>query len=108
MSRGRAAAVIPVVHTSCPDAAQPATFRVDAATMLNWLRTCFSGRRKAGELYGAVVAAARQPAFFAAWRVPDTPEGRFEILVLALFLFLERLKVTRPDGSALARDVIEA
>ncbi|MGL4398183.1 MAG: ubiquinol-cytochrome C chaperone family protein, partial [Hyphomicrobium sp.] len=45
---------------------------------------------------------------FAAWRVPDTPEGRFEILVLALFLFLERLKVTRPDGSALARDVIEA
>ena len=42
-------------------------------------------------LYGAIVAQARLPAFYAAYGVPDTVEGRFELIVLHLVLFLNRL-----------------
>ncbi|MDE2384207.1 MAG: ubiquinol-cytochrome C chaperone [Alphaproteobacteria bacterium] len=42
-------------------------------------------------LYGAIVAAARQPKLYAAWGVPDTVDGRFDALVLHLALVIERL-----------------
>ena len=42
-------------------------------------------------LYGAVVAQARLPAFYADFGVPDTVEGRFDMLVLHLVLLLRRL-----------------
>lgn len=43
-------------------------------------------------LYGEIVAAARQPAFYAQWDVPDSPLGRFEMLSIHMFLFLERAR----------------
>jgi cytochrome b pre-mRNA-processing protein 3 len=43
-------------------------------------------------LYGEIVAAARRPKFYADWAVPDTVDGRFDMIVLHLFLVLERLK----------------
>ncbi len=76
--------------------------------MLQWLRSRSYIRRKAGEIYGAVVAAARQPVFFRQYSVPDTPEGRFEMVALILFLVLERVKKLEPDGEALTQRVIEA
>jgi cytochrome b pre-mRNA-processing protein 3 len=42
-------------------------------------------------LYGAIVAAARQPRFYAEWGVPDSVDGRFDMIVLHLFLVLDRL-----------------
>jgi cytochrome b pre-mRNA-processing protein 3 len=48
-------------------------------------------------LYAAIVAAARQPMFFADWAVPDTIDGRFDILVLHMFLVLRRLKTDAPE-----------
>jgi cytochrome b pre-mRNA-processing protein 3 len=42
-------------------------------------------------LYGAIVAQARLPAFYTVYGVPDTVEGRFELIVLHLVLLLERL-----------------
>jgi cytochrome b pre-mRNA-processing protein 3 len=42
-------------------------------------------------LYGAIVAQARSVAFYADYRVPDTVEGRFDLLVLHLVLLLNRL-----------------
>ena len=44
------------------------------------------------ELYGAIVAAARQPQFYRDWAVPDTVDGRFEMIVVHLFLVMDRLK----------------
>lgn len=43
-------------------------------------------------LYERVVAQAREPAFFAAVGVPDTLDGRFEMVALHSFLLLHRLK----------------
>ena len=50
-------------------------------------------------LYAQIVAAARQPALYARWDVPDTPLGRFEMVGLHVFLFLHRV---RGEGGAIA------
>lgn len=41
-------------------------------------------------LYGAIVAQARSIAFYTDYGVPDTVEGRFELIVLHLVLILSR------------------
>ncbi|MEW6256818.1 MAG: ubiquinol-cytochrome C chaperone family protein [Pseudomonadota bacterium] len=43
-------------------------------------------------LYGVIVAQARRPAFYTDFGVPDTVEGRFELLLLHTFLLCHRLK----------------
>lgn len=48
-------------------------------------------------VYEAIVAAARHPRPYAAWSVPDTVDGRFDMISLYLFLVLDRLKGAEPD-----------
>ena len=43
-------------------------------------------------VYDAIVASARQPVFYADMGVPDTLDGRFDMIVLHMFLVLERMK----------------
>jgi cytochrome b pre-mRNA-processing protein 3 len=42
-------------------------------------------------LYGAIVAQARSPVFYLEYRVPDTVNGRLDMLMLHLALAFERL-----------------
>lgn len=42
-------------------------------------------------LYGASVAAARNPLFYAAYGVPDSVDGRFDLLLLHVTLVMLRL-----------------
>lgn len=42
-------------------------------------------------LYGAIVAQARLPVFYRSMAVPDTVEGRFDLLVLHVHLLFRRL-----------------
>jgi cytochrome b pre-mRNA-processing protein 3 len=54
-------------------------------------------------LYGAIVAQARHPAFYREFGVPDSVEGRFEMIVLHLVLFWRRARADaamRPLGQA--------
>jgi cytochrome b pre-mRNA-processing protein 3 len=74
--------------------------------MLQWLRRRASAGRRAKELYGGVVTAARQPIFYERLRVPDTPEGRFELVALHLFLALESLEHQDRSGD-LRQRIIE-
>lgn len=76
--------------------------------MLNWLTDRSKSRRKAEELYGRVVTAARQRELYSVLNVPDTPEGRFEMVAVMLFLALERLKKAGAEGDGLAQLAIEA
>lgn len=48
--------------------------------------------RSIRDLYGAIVAQARTAAFYGAYGVPDTVEGRFDLIVLHLVLILARLE----------------
>jgi cytochrome b pre-mRNA-processing protein 3 len=50
------------------------------------------GDRSIRDLYGAIVAQARSPAFYADYGVPDTVGGRFDLIVLHLVLLLGRLE----------------
>lgn len=76
--------------------------------MLNWLKTRSEDRCKAKELYGAIVTAARQPVFYSGCGVEDTPEGRYEMIALHLFLVLDRLKGAGPQADRIAQRVMEA
>jgi cytochrome b pre-mRNA-processing protein 3 len=53
-------------------------------------------------LYGAIVAQARIPEFYTDYGVPDTVEGRFDMIVLHVYLVFRRLaeagEVPRAQG----------
>lgn len=51
-----------------------------------------SYRDAAERAYARVVAQARRPEFFTGFDVPDTLDGRFELVCLHAFLYLHRLK----------------
>jgi cytochrome b pre-mRNA-processing protein 3 len=51
-------------------------------------------------LYGMIVAQARSVTFYADYGVPDTVEGRFELIVLHLVLLLNRLDRESEQGRA--------
>ena len=61
-------------------------------------------RREASRLaYLRVVEQARQPGFFIEGGVPDTLDGRFELICLHAFLYLHRLKRERPQAAPLGQ-----
>lgn len=60
------------------------------------------------ELYGAAVAAARQPVFYSDLRVPDTLDGRFDLVGLHVFLVIRRLTALPPPGPDVAQAVFDA
>jgi cytochrome b pre-mRNA-processing protein 3 len=75
--------------------------------MLRWRKGRGADAGKAAELYGAVVAQARAVPFYAEMGVPDTPVGRYEMIVVHLFLVLERLRLAGDPAQELSRLLIE-
>jgi cytochrome b pre-mRNA-processing protein 3 len=61
----------------------------------------------ADQLYAALVEQARRPAFYAKLGVPDTVDGRFEMIVLHMFLVLHRLK-GEAGAERLGQDLFDA
>ena len=59
-------------------------------------------------LYGAAVAAARTPVFYSGLGVPDTLDGRFDLVGLHAFLLIRRLQMLSDPGPALAQAVFDA
>ena len=59
-------------------------------------------------LYGAAVAAARQHFLYETLRVPDTLDGRFDAIVLHVYLVIRRLNAEPESGAALAQSVFDA
>lgn len=64
--------------------------------------------RQGFALYGAAVRAARDPYHFTALAVPDTLDGRFDLVGLYAFLIIRRLQRIRPRGKAVAQAVFDA
>lgn len=74
------------------------------------LKTWFArqpGGGAARRLYDAIVTQARQPAFYEDLGVPDTLDGRFEMITLHAFLLLHRLKREPERTAALAQAVFD-
>jgi len=67
-----------------------------------------SGNREIVErLHQAVVEAARRPAFYAQWGVPDTLDGRFDCVTLHAVLLMQRMQALPKPADELANDVVD-
>lgn len=61
------------------------------------------------DTYIALVAAARNPFFYTELKVPDTIDGRFDLIVLHLFLLQHRLLNPKtPENESFAQFLSEA
>ena len=75
--------------------------------MLAWLKQLGTRRQTARSLYGSIVTQARSRSLYAGLGVPDTAEGRFEMIVLHLILVSRRLAREGEAGKRLARALTE-
>jgi cytochrome b pre-mRNA-processing protein 3 len=67
--------------------------------------------RTIASLYGMIVAQARSAAFYVDYEVPDTVQGRFDLIVLHLVLVLRRLEgddSRGPGGRDLGQRLFDA
>jgi cytochrome b pre-mRNA-processing protein 3 len=64
-------------------------------------------QRKVDDLYQRIVDQARRPQFYADWQVPDTLDGRFEMIVLHAALVLDRLRNQGPDAKQFAQKLFD-
>ena len=75
--------------------------------ILDRLRGHPARREHAHALYVAVVEQARRPVFYARLGVPDTLDGRFDMIVLHAFVVLRRLRRIGPEGVATGQTLFE-
>jgi len=76
--------------------------------LIDRLRPNRALRRAVEAGYLAVVAQARQPAFYRELEVPDSLDGRFEMIVLHVFLVLHRLREEGREADAFSQALLEA
>lgn len=68
-------------------------------------------KQRAQHLYIALVEQARNPLFYEGYGVPDTLDGRFEMITLHMFLMLERMRKgfgENPQWEKLSQLLIES
>jgi len=66
--------------------------------MLNLLKKSATRRALGNRLHALLTARAREPVFFREFEVPDTLDGRFDILTLHAWLALEHLEGEAAQG----------
>lgn len=74
------------------------------------LKSLFRRSRPSGPahtLYGIVVDQARLPRFFAELEVPDTVDGRFEMVSLHMFLVLRHIKAASDSTTVVAQELFD-
>lgn len=93
------------------DGSLPHTPAARQATASWWarVRTALRGSRArrwaAHQLYVALVEQSRQPLFYDRWGVPDSRDGRLEMVTLHAMLVMRRLRREGPVGEALAEEL---
>ena len=65
-------------------------------------------KRAAESLYSSAVQAARNSVLYTEYGVPDTVDGRFEMIALHVYVLLRRLKTTGLEGKALSQSVFDS
>lgn len=75
--------------------------------MLHWLRERVRTRRIGREIYASIVAQSRAEPFYRDFGISDTLRSRFELIVLHMFLVLDRLQGEGPAGRKVAQALVE-
>ncbi|MEM1307581.1 MAG: ubiquinol-cytochrome C chaperone family protein [Pseudomonadota bacterium] len=86
--------------------ADDATTDQDAVPMFGFLKSRNPHAAGATRLYGSVVTQARDPAFYTLAGVPDTMEGRFEMIVLHLSAVIDRLRAETASDDPFATQLV--
>lgn len=63
-------------------------------------------RSQANALYLAVVEQSRQPVLYTVFNVPDTVDGRFDMIVIHVMLLIRRLRGEGEAAAAISQDVL--
>jgi cytochrome b pre-mRNA-processing protein 3 len=80
----------------------------NATPMFRWFAGRAARKEAAEKIYDAIVAQSRNPAFYLRCNVPDTLSGRFDMLVIHMFVVLQILKLGGREGQLLAQEIVEA
>lgn len=75
--------------------------------IFNFFRKETEQEKRVTDLYGAIVAQARQPIFYLEYAVPDDVNGRFEMIVLHAYMLFHRLRDESEEGRALGQQVFD-
>lgn len=75
--------------------------------LLTYLFGSNERRRQADRLLAAVTAQARRPVFYEALSVPDTLDGRFDLMTLYGSLVFRALDGKGREGKVLAQDTLD-
>jgi cytochrome b pre-mRNA-processing protein 3 len=76
--------------------------------MFRWFAGRAARKEAAEKIYDAIVAQSRNPSFYIRCGVPDTLSGRFDMLVIHMFIVLQILKLGGREGQLLAQEIVEA
>lgn len=71
--------------------------------LLSYFSRARDRSRHGAWIYNAIVEQARRPQFYESFDVPDTIDGRFDLIVLHAGLYLPRLKSVPGEGKGLAQ-----
>lgn len=63
--------------------------------------------RAVKKVYASIVAQSRQKNFYAHWNVPDSVNGRFDMISLHLCLLLRRLKTSEKSEREFSQSVFD-
>lgn len=75
--------------------------------MFNWLTGNTAVRRTGRQLYERIVAQSREPQLYLGCGVPDTMDGRLEMILLHVVLVLDRLKAEGQRGQGVGQALME-
>ena len=91
-------------YSLCPSSANWSSDR----TMFRWFAERSARREAAEKIYDSIVAQSRNPVFYVRCGVPDTLSGRFDMLVIHMFIVMQNLKLGANEGKLLGKEIIEA
>ena len=75
--------------------------------LLDWMRRGRARREAGHALYREIVTQARAPALYDAFGVADTLDGRFDLVVLHVYLALRRLRGGGRAAKALSQAIFD-
>lgn len=75
--------------------------------LTDWLNRRKARKDAAMKLYNAVVAQSRLPVFYDRFGIADTFDGRFDLIILHVFLMVNRLGELGPGGRRLSQALFD-
>jgi cytochrome b pre-mRNA-processing protein 3 len=75
--------------------------------MLAFLKKKNPSEQDAAPAYAAVLMQVRRPQFYAQFSVPDTFDGRFDLMLVHLFLLIDRMIAEGPAGLDFNQDLFD-